>query len=61
VRGPAVKAGRHVIVNFQNLLLVTAEFGNSAFESAQDASRVAAQANTGRALFHGFHGVFDLI
>mmetsp|Transcript_9986 Transcript_9986/g.18569 ORF Transcript_9986/g.18569 Transcript_9986/m.18569 type:complete len:202 (+) Transcript_9986:471-1076(+) len=53
-------ADADVVVDVEDLLLVGGEFGDGAFEGADDGVGGGAEGDAGGALFDGFHGVFDL-
>ena len=50
----------YMIINGENLLLMTGQFTTSPLQSHQDCVCVGFQPHCGRTLLHCFHGIFNL-
>lgn len=60
IGGEAGNADPEVVVDFENFLLMTREFGDGTFERAEDRVGGGSEGDAGRSLFDGLHGILDL-
>merc|ERR1719447_2228105 len=51
----------HMVINWENLLLMRGEVTGSSFEGNQDCVGVGFQANCGGTLLHCLHGILNLM
>jgi len=60
IGGEAGDSDPDVVVDLEQFFLVGGEFGDGAFEGAEDGVGGGAESDAGGALFDGFHGVLYL-